>query len=64
MGENGTTVTESDDESNARKHTLALSLAHIEWHGINLNLINTPGFANLLTNARAARLVVEPPRWR
>ncbi|MGE0392583.1 MAG: elongation factor G [Vicinamibacterales bacterium] len=57
--DDGTTVTDFDDEAIARKHTLASSLAHAEWRGLKLNLIDTPGFANFLTDARAALRVVE-----
>jgi len=57
--DDGTTVTDFDDEAIARGHTLAASLAHAEWRGLKINLIDTPGFANFLTDARAALRVVE-----
>jgi len=57
--DDGTTVTDFDDEAIARRHTLAASLAHAEWRGLKINLIDTPGFANFLTDARAALRVVE-----
>ncbi len=50
----GTTVTDYDDEEIARKHTLASSLAYAEWNKVKINLIDTPGFANFLTDTRAA----------
>jgi elongation factor G len=50
----GTTVTDFDDEEIARKHTLAASLAHVEWNKTKVNIIDTPGFANFLTDARSA----------
>src|SRR5687768_8983216 len=55
----GSTVTDFDDEAIARKHTLASSLAHAEWQKVKINLIDTPGFANFLTDARSALRVVE-----
>src|SRR5687767_4287564 len=55
----GSTVTDFDDEAIARKHTLASSLAHVEWQKAKINLIDTPGFANFLTDARSALRVVE-----
>jgi elongation factor G len=55
----GSTVTDFDDEAVARKHTLASSLAHVEWQKAKINLIDTPGFANFLTDARSALRVVE-----
>ncbi len=57
--EDGTTVTDFDDEAIARRHTLAASLAHAEWRDLKLNLIDTPGVGNFLTEARAALRVVE-----
>jgi elongation factor G len=57
--DDGTTVTDFDDEEIARKHTLSSSLAHVEWQRNKINIIDTPGFANFLTDARAALRVVE-----
>ncbi|HET9263267.1 MAG TPA: elongation factor G [Vicinamibacterales bacterium] len=50
----GTTVTDYDDEEIARKHTLSASLAHTEWNRTKINFIDTPGMANFLSDARAA----------
>ena len=55
----GTTVTDFDDEEIARKHTLSSSLAYAEWQKVKINIIDTPGFANFLTDARAALRVAE-----
>jgi elongation factor G len=57
--DDGTTVTDYDDEEIARKHTLAASLAHFEWNKHKVNLIDTPGMANFLSDARAALRVAE-----
>lgn len=57
--DDGTTVTDFDEESIARRHTLASALACAEWRGLKLNLIDTPGFANFVTDARSALRVVE-----
>ena len=57
--DDGSTVTDFDDEAIARKHTLASSLAHAEWRNTKINIIDTPGFANFLTDARSALRVVE-----
>ncbi len=57
--DDGTTVTDFDDEEIARKHTLSSSLAHAEWQKTKINIIDTPGFANFLTDARAALRVAE-----
>ena len=57
--DDGTTVTDFDDEEIARKHTLSSSLAFAEWQKTKINIIDTPGFANFLTDARAALHVTE-----
>jgi elongation factor G len=55
----GTTVTDFDDEEIARKHTLSSSLAYAEWNKTKINLIDTPGMANFLADARAALQVAD-----
>jgi elongation factor G len=57
--DDGTTITDHDDEAIARKHTLSSSLAFFEWNKIKVNLIDTPGMGNFLGEARAALRVVE-----
>jgi elongation factor G len=57
--DDGTTVTDFDDEEIARKHTLSSSLAHAEWQKTKINVIDTPGFANFFADARAALRVAE-----
>ena len=55
----GTTVTDHDEEAIARKHTLSASLAYLEWNKQKINLIDTPGMGNFLSDSRAALRVVE-----
>jgi elongation factor G len=55
----GSTTTDFDDEEIARKHTLSSSLAYAEWQKSKINIVDTPGFANFLSDARAALRVVE-----
>ena len=57
--DDGSTTTDFDDEEIARKHTLSSSLAHAEWQKAKINIIDTPGMANFLTDARAALRVAE-----
>src|SRR6266566_6199774 len=52
--DDGTTVTDYDEEEIARKHTLSASLAYVEWNRQKINLIDTPGIGNFLSDARAA----------
>jgi elongation factor G len=55
----GTTVTDYDDEEIARKHTLVSSVGYVEWNKTKINFIDTPGMANFLSDARAALRVVD-----
>ena len=57
--DDGSTVTDYDEEEIARKHTLAASLAYVEWDKTKINFIDTPGMANFLSDARAALRVVD-----
>jgi elongation factor G len=55
----GTTVTDFDEEEIARQHTLSSSLAYAEWNKTKINLIDTPGFANFFSDTRAALRVAD-----
>src|SRR6185295_13432130 len=55
----GTTVTDYDEEAIARKHTLSAGLAFAEWNKQKINLIDTPGMGNFLSDARAALHVAD-----
>src|SRR5436190_14946434 len=57
--DDGTTVTDFDDEEIVRKHTLSASLAYAEWNKQKINLIDTPGIGNFLSDARAALHVAD-----
>src|SRR5829696_3700838 len=57
--DDGTTVTDYDDEEIARKHTLSASVAYAEWNKTKINFIDTPGMANFLSDARAALRVAD-----
>jgi elongation factor G len=57
--DDGTTVTDYDEEEIARKHTLSSSLAYAEWNRTKINFIDTPGMANFLSDARAALRVAD-----
>src|SRR4249920_92278 len=55
----GTAATDYDEEEIVRKHTLAASLACAEWNKQKVNLIDTPGMGNFLSDARAALQVAD-----
>src|SRR5687767_11126182 len=55
----GTTVTDFDEDSIARKVTLNNNFAHLEYKDIKINLIDTPGYAAFVTHARPAVRVAD-----
>src|SRR5436190_8648854 len=55
----GTTVTDFDEEEITRKHTLSASTAYAEWNKHKINVIDTPGIGNFLSDARAALTVAD-----
>jgi elongation factor G len=57
--DDGTTVTDFDEEEIARKHTLSASLAYAEWNKQKINLIDAPGIGNFLSDARASLHVAD-----
>jgi len=57
--DDGTTVTDYDEEEISRKHTLSAALAYAEWNKAKINFIDTPGMANFLSDARAALRVAD-----
>ena len=57
--DDGTTVTDYDEEEIARKHTLGATLAFAEWNRQKINIIDTPGIGSFLSEARAAMHVAD-----
>jgi elongation factor G len=57
--EDGTTTTDFDEDEIRRKISISTSLAWAEWKGHKLNLVDTPGFAAFLADARNALRVVD-----
>jgi elongation factor G len=55
----GTTVTDFDPDEVERKISLLAALAFAEWKKTKLNLIDAPGYANFLSEARSALRVAE-----
>src|SRR5918998_1014392 len=55
----GTTVTDYEEDSVARKVTLNTALAHCEWREHKINFIDTPGYAAFVTHARPALRVAD-----
>ncbi|MDP6580595.1 MAG: elongation factor G [Vicinamibacterales bacterium] len=57
--DDGTTVTDFDEEEVSRKHTLSAGTAVAEWNKTKINLIDTPGMANFFSDARSALRVAD-----
>src|SRR5512133_3811172 len=57
--DDGTTVTDFDPDEIERKISLQSALAFCEWKKTKINLIDTPGYANFLSEARAGLRVVD-----
>ena len=57
--EEGTTVTDYDDDSIARKVSLNNNFAHVEYADSKLNIIDTPGYAAFVSHARPALRVAD-----
>ena len=57
--EAGTTVSDHDEDEQRRQMSLTASLAHPEWQGRKINLIDAPGDAGFQGEAIAALRVVE-----
>ena len=57
--DDGTTITDYDEEEVARKHTLSASVAYAEWNRHKINLVDTPGFGNFLSDSLAAMRVAD-----
>jgi elongation factor G len=55
----GTTVTDFDEEAIARRHTLSTSPAFVEWNKHKINVLDTPGIGNFLSDTNAALHVVD-----
>ena len=57
--EDGTTTTDFDEDEIRRKISISAAMAWCEWKGRKLNLVDTPGFAAFLTDAKNALRVVD-----
>jgi elongation factor G len=57
--EDGTTVTDYDPDEVERKISLQTALAFAEWKKCKVNLLDAPGYANFVAEARAALRVAD-----
>ena len=55
----GTTAMDYDEDEIKRQMTISAGLAHVDWAGHRINLIDTPGEASFINEAMGALPVVE-----
>ncbi|MEU8892101.1 elongation factor G-like protein EF-G2 [Streptomyces sp. NPDC048442] len=51
--EDGSTVSDHDDIEHRQQRSVQLSLVPVEWDGIKINLLDTPGYADFVGELRA-----------
>src|SRR5260221_1616607 len=57
--EQGSTVSDWDEDEQRRQMSLSATLTHCEWQGRKINLLDTPGDAGFQGDAIAVSRVVE-----
>lgn len=57
--EDGTTVSDYDDEEKRRKQSISLSVIPIEWKDYKINLLDTPGYADFYGEVKSAVRVAD-----
>ena len=55
----GSATTDFGEDEHAREFSIRLGLAHVLHVGVKINLIDTPGFANFLHDARVGLSVAD-----
>ena len=51
--EDGSTLSDIDDVEHRQRRSVSLSLVSLEWKGVRLNLLDTPGYADFVGEVRA-----------
>src|SRR4051794_31824970 len=57
--DDGTTVTDFDQDEIDRKHSISTAVAFAEWQNTKINFIDTPGFGIFVMEARTALRVAD-----
>jgi len=57
--EDGTAVTDFDEEEISRKISLQAALAHVEWNKKKVNIVDTPGYAAFIAEAKGGLAVAD-----
>lgn len=57
--DDGSSTTDFDEEEIERKISLQTAVAHVDWKGKKINLIDTPGYAAFVADAKVAVTVAD-----
>ncbi len=57
--DDGTSMSDYDEEEKNRHYTIDCHLLHAEWHGKQIHLIDSPGYPDFIGNALSAMAAVE-----
>ena len=57
--EDGTTTTDFEPEEVKRRLSLSVAMAPVEWQGHKINVLDTPGYADFISDAAAALSVAD-----
>jgi elongation factor G len=57
--EDGNTTTDFDPDEAKRRMSISVSVAPVEWNGVKLNIVDAPGYADLLGEVVSALAVVD-----
>jgi elongation factor G len=57
--DDGSTVSDTEPEEIKRKISLSLAVAPVEWEGHKINLLDTPGYADFMSEVEAALSVAD-----
>jgi elongation factor G len=57
--QNGTAVMDFEEEEIARNSSIATSIAPVEWQGVKINFLDTPGFSDFVGEVNSAIAVTE-----
>src|SRR5438067_10361840 len=57
--DDGSTTTDFDPDEIKRKISINTSVAYLDWKGHRVNLVDTPGYGDLIADARAGLRVVD-----
>ena len=51
--EDGTTLSDTDDAERRQQRSVSLNLVPLDWEGVRINLLDTPGYADFVGDVRA-----------